>query len=94
MSKAITIQPTEFKNVRTGEVSLGYRIYDDNGQIYDNTWQDIPDNDLDVLEKVLSEPSDIAGDMLDFIRENKCGIYIGDEHYSWKKIRDIMLANA
>jgi hypothetical protein len=94
MSNYITIQPTKFTNVRTGEETFGYRIYDENGQIYDNTWKDIPEDDLDVLERVLQEPSDVAGDMLDFVRENKTGIYIGEEFYSWKQIKDIMLATA
>jgi len=94
MSSHITIQPTEFKNVRTGEKTLGYRIYDENGQTYDNTWQDIPNNDMDVLEKVLEAPSDIAGDMFDFIRQNKTGIYIGEEYYSWRRISKILLATA
>ena len=50
MSNRICIEPTEFKNVRSGTVSYGYRAYDDYGNTYDNNWDAIPDDDLEVLK--------------------------------------------
>ena len=85
----VTIQPTEFTNVRSGEVTYGVRVYDDQGQAYDDIWDDIPDDDMDVLHRVLeSEDHDIV-EMLEFVAEHKKGIHIGEEWYKWNEIESV-----
>ena len=90
MSNRVTIEPTIFTNVRSGEVTKGIRIYDDNAQEYDNTWDSIPDDDIEVLKKVILEHSctERISDMLIFVQEYKSGIYIGCEWYEWEQIKD------
>jgi hypothetical protein len=84
----VTIEPTEFINIRSGSKTLGVRVYDDNTQAYDNNWEEIPINDLDVLEKVLELDNDEISIMLDFVKENKMGIDIGGTWYEWEEIKD------
>jgi hypothetical protein len=89
MSNRANIEPTEFKNVRTGEKTYGVRVYDDYDQMYDNTWDSIPDNDMDVLREVLkSDARDLQG-ILEFIMENEKGICIGGNWYDWDEIKDL-----
>lgn len=59
MSNMLVIEPTKFENVRTGEVSYGVRVYDEYESLYDNTWDNIPESDSEVYEKV-RENGDLA----------------------------------
>lgn len=88
MSNRVSIVPTEFVNVRSGNKTFGVRVYDDEGQSYDNTWESIPDDDLDVIEKVLqSDDMNIRG-IMDFVRENEKGVEIDGTWYDWDEIKD------
>lgn len=83
--------PTKFVDVRTDNVSFGYRAYDDHDQCYDNCLDCIPDDDLEFLRMVVRDNSNIVmGGMLDFVVDNKTGISIGDHHYQWETIKEIM----
>jgi hypothetical protein len=83
----VTIQPCKFENVRTGEVTYGIRIYDGNGCSYDNTWDAIPDDDLEVLQLVRENQDGQTEAMLDFLQERQQGCHIGDEWYEWEQIK-------
>lgn len=88
MSNRVSIVPTEFVNVRSGDRTLGVRVYDDEGQSYDNTWETIPDDDMDLIKKVLqSDDINIVG-MMDFIQENEKGLSIDGNWYDWEQIKD------
>jgi hypothetical protein len=89
MSSAVTVQPTEFKSVRTGEITYGVRVYDDQACTYQNTWDFVPDDDLEVLRLALDNADDVAQGIFDFVEENKYGIYIGSEWYEWDEIMGI-----
>jgi len=93
MSNQITIRPTEFRNIRTGDVTFGYRMYDNYGQTYDNcifnTKDDIPDDDLELVKMVKDNPNDVAGAMFDYIQENQGDIWVDDEWYEWEKIKHL-----
>ena len=83
----VTIQPTKFENVRTGEVTYGVRIYDEYGSTYQNTWEAIPDDDLEVLRLAIDNQDDTAEVMFDFLQENEHGCDIGNEWYEWAQIK-------
>jgi hypothetical protein len=90
MSNRVTITSTKFVNIKEGSDTLGFRMYDDEGQQYDNTWESIPDNDLDVLAKVKDESDNkevVA--MLDFIQEVESGISIDGTWYDWDEIKHL-----
>ena len=91
MSSNLHIEPTQFTNVRNGNVTYGFRLYDDYVTAYDNTWDSIPDDDLDVLETVLQEHDhgDEVNIALDSVREQQNGLYIGNEWYSWDQVKNI-----
>ena len=90
MSNRLYIEPTVFTNERTGIVTRGVRVYDDYFSSYDNTWNEIPDDDMEVLAKVIEDyPGGEIGDGLDFVQSNEKGIGIGDAWYSWDEIKHL-----
>ena len=90
VSNRLCVQPTEFKNYKSNDVTLGYRIYDDYGQYYNNCWDSIPDNDFDILRKVLEDDSEALMDMIAFLQYNCEGLYIGDNYYEYEEVASIL----
>jgi hypothetical protein len=87
---SLTIEPTIFKNVRAKTETYGFRIYDEYGKFYCNTWEDIPKNDMDVLEKVAETDDPDIKAMLTHIEENQEGVDIGGNWYDWSEIQGII----
>jgi len=85
----ITIQPTVFVNHPSGEQTYGYRIFDDYDQDYDNTWESIPDDDLEILGIVMDTGGKTAMETIDYILSNQCGLFIGNEWYDWEQIKHL-----
>jgi len=89
MSNRAVIQPTKFVSVNDGVdgTTYGVRVWDDNYQTYDNTWDEIPEDDMDILRKV-NESGDVAiCEILNDIENNHKGVYIGSNWYTWKQIK-------
>jgi hypothetical protein len=89
----ITLQPTIFENHPQGDKTYGYRIYDNHGQTYCNTWESIPDDDVEILSMIMEDGDDIAQDILSFMHEQGSGLYIGDEWYDWDEIKHLFDEN-
>ena len=90
MSNRVNLVSTKFVNVKENCETFGFRMYDDNVQTYDNTWDFIPDDDLDVLTKViLNSNTDLVEEMLDYIHSNEIGISIDGEWYDWEQIEHL-----
>lgn len=91
MSNRVTIQPTIFRNHPNGEETYGFRAYDDYAQIYNNTWESIPDDDLEILALAIGTcaASDFV-EMIDYLIDAEKGINIGSASYSWEEIRPIL----
>ena len=91
MSNHICLEPTRFVNVRSGDESLGVRVYDDEGCYYDNSWVSIPDDDLEVLRETLSSALSSANDdvltVLFCVRDGKRGLFIGGVWYDWVQVK-------
>lgn len=88
MSNRLTIEPTEFKDVRSGSVTYGVRVYDNFDQKYDNLWDSIPDDDMEVLKLVMD--SDAMGDFIDDLKDAAKGLYIGDQWYDYDEIKHVL----
>ena len=89
MSNRATIEPTEFTNIRTGIKSYGVRVYDDYGQSYDNTWDIIPVDDMEILEKVKNSDDTVIVGIIEFLLEMQKGITIGNNWYEWDDIKHL-----
>jgi hypothetical protein len=102
MSNQVCLVSTKFSNVKTGNVSFGYRLYDGYGATYNNTreidnWtenqedQKFPDDDLDTLREAMElfEADNIAKAMFQFIEENEGGIEIDGTWYNWNEIKEL-----
>lgn len=87
MSNRASIEPTEFVDIKGGEKTLGVRVYDDYDQAYDNTWEDMPDDDLDILRRVRESHDEKICSILSLIEEYEKGIYIGRRWYDWDEIK-------
>lgn len=90
MSNRITVEPTKFVDVRSGQETFGYRIFDDYGCCYDNTLESIPDDDLELLKIVCENETDGVLAMIDFVTENENGIEIGGVFYDHEEIKHIL----
>ena len=97
MSNRVVIQPTKFVNILEGgsESANGYtygvRVYDDYGNSYCNTWDSIPETDLEVLKKVCVEmDDDQTSAMITHVIEEEKGLYIGDNWYDWDEIKEVI----
>lgn len=88
MSNRLTIEPTEFKDVRSGNITYGVRVYDDYDQKYDNNWESIPDDDMEILAKTLN--SDGMSDFFELVKAEEKGLYIGDQWYDFEEIQKIL----
>lgn len=91
MANRVTIEPTEFTNVRNGEISRGVRVYDDYEKTYDNTLESIPDDDLELLKLVAALDDEEIRGMLSYLVENEAGVCISDEWYDWEQIKPILV---
>jgi len=85
----VTIQPTIFENHPQGDKTYGYRIYDDYGQTYYNSWESMLTDDMEILQNVMDYGDDIAQDILSFLFENGKGLYIGDTWYNFEEIQHL-----
>ena len=88
MSK-VYIHPTEFLNVRTGGKALGVRVFDAYGEGYDGTWDAIPNDDIDLIKKVIESKCNSVIDVVDTIEAEHADIQIGNNSYSWNKVKHL-----
>lgn len=88
MSNKANIVTCEFHS-GNGVITKGYRIYDEYGKTYNNTWESIPTDDLQVLAEVLKDDDDVTRSVLDFVEENENGISINDTYYDWAEIKHL-----
>ena len=96
MSNRICFEPCEFKDPRTGEISKGFRAFDDYHQTYCNWWESIPDDDLEFLKDVVAQKNEGNNDLdelIDWIQEQETGVYIGDTFYEWEQIKSLFNAD-
>ena len=64
-------------------------MFDNYGQVYDNTWESIPDDDLEVSTKVMESEDRHIVNMLDFLHETGIGLFVGDTWYEWDQIKHL-----
>jgi hypothetical protein len=83
------IEPTRFIDVRSNTDSFGVRVYDDYGQAYDNTWDVIPDDDFEVIRRVIQSNDEAMGAILSSVIENEKGIFVGDIYYPFEEIQHL-----
>ncbi len=80
----VCLQATKFVNHPQKTETFGYRIYDEYAQVYDNTLESLPDDDLDLLREAMKSDNVQVTDMIDFAITR--GIEINGEWYEWEKI--------
>lgn len=90
MSNILTIEPTEFKDIRTGKISYGYRAYDDYGKTYSLLESKPSDDDKDFLRQVMEEMNDETAAMIDSCIKVGKGLKISSVFYGLDEIGPII----
>ena len=91
MSNLATIQPTIFQNHGTEDKTFGVRVYDNYGQTYDNTWELIPDDDMEIFALCMQSDDAVIVGIIEFLQEQGQGIMIGQEFYEWDQIKHLFV---
>lgn len=85
----VTITRTKFTNIESGSETFGFRIYDDNGQTYDNCFSEaecaLADKELFNLICDRSSDGELSA-LIDWAMEH--GIDIDGESYSAQTLTD------
>lgn len=103
MSNPVHITPTIFLDANKNRVkpkSFGFRIWDNYDKAYDNTWEDIPESDMDVLARIVESHYHESGKryirtlrlstlMIDYVHSTKTGLFIGEKWYDWEEIKHV-----
>ncbi|MBI3944967.1 MAG: hypothetical protein HY321_03545 [Armatimonadetes bacterium] len=65
MGNRLHIEPTEFRNLRTGRLSHGYVAWDDSVSDCETWDESVPEADLELFRKVLEHSSERLRDSID-----------------------------
>lgn len=87
MSNRLFIVPTHFTDVPNGDVSFGVRVFDDYDKAYDNTWEQIPEDDMEVLKQTLLIDDEKIRNIIEFHVEHQKGMYIGETWYNYEEYK-------
>lgn len=89
------IIPTEFRDLKSNKLSYGFRAWNEESTLYNDTIDSLENisfsDDLSFLEYVLENCMEEALEkMLDEVIQNREGILIGDNSYSCDEVRPIL----
>ncbi len=90
MNKPV-LQATIFTNHPQCDGSFGWRIYDDEGQAYDNTLtaEQMTGGDLELLKIALKSLDECAAGIFAWMQEHEEGMHIGSTYYQWDQIKHL-----
>jgi hypothetical protein len=90
MADCTTIRRTEFRNLAGGEVTYGFRIYNDFDQSYSNTLGGIPQDDMELLRLAKEKHGiDTVQEIFDALEQQEEGIYVDETYYEWEQIKHL-----
>jgi len=90
MSNRASLVRTEFKCLKTGESTFGFRLYDDYDQFYmdgDETRQAIPEDDLKFWEYAIQNAGCAERALLESLLKNKKGLCIDGVWYDFTELK-------
>lgn len=98
MSNRVVIQPTKFENINPSsdkegdrrEFTIGVRVYDSYNKAYENTWETIPEDPLEILKLVCQSDDDAISDMISWVETQQEGIEIAGEWFEWEQIKEVI----
>ncbi len=98
MSNRTRLEPTKFRDIRTGEITYGFRMWDDHIQGYRDDLKPLDlQDDIAILqaatEGVLGNYCDPIEVLLESIRQNREGIIIAGTWYEWAQIKHVFQTN-
>ena len=92
------IDPVKFVNIRTGKESIGFTLYDEYISAYFDCWKEIPEDDMEFFKQVAELSAgtseggryDVLWDAFVYLRETEVDVFIGNQLYEYKDIKDII----
>jgi len=85
----ITIEPTEFRDVRTGQIRYGVVVHDDDRCGSEMFWDDIPDDDMKVLERVVESYDNEISLTIKVMKMYRFGCTVGNTYFNWEIIEHL-----
>lgn len=93
-SDRVCLVRTKFEDLRTGNATFGWRLYDNYANTYNNffTQEDIPDDDIELLEMAVRDAvtNENVRQFFNWIIEEKDSIDIDDETYTFDQIKETL----
>ena len=92
MSNRATLTATEFKGPKRDD--FGWRLHDDYGNAFDDSWDAGQSGDLALLTAVLEDRrelgiGEVAECILEEVETQQNGMYINGTWYDWEEIKDL-----
>ena len=91
---SILIIPSEFKNVHTGEISFGYRLFDDYVIYFEDKWEKLPEDDMEFLREVINNIKYYNNaevmNAFSFLLATNNSITIGNTTYNCEQVKEII----
>ena len=92
MSNRAFIQPTIFSDTPDGELTYGWRLFDDYAKTYENSmpkelWDRLVNDDLSFMRHVMDNIDEVGDNILDSVVGN--GLYIGGSWYDWEDVKHL-----
>ena len=87
----LTLQPTQFTNLRTGEITQGFTASDNYGRFFSDSFDAPPStDDMTFLKQVIDFQSPTLQEMIGHVIDRKAGVTIGKQFYEWTAIAGIL----
>jgi hypothetical protein len=84
------IETTIFYCTKQNAFTTGVIAYDGHSDGFDNTWDNLPYDGLDVLRKLKEDTTTSMMHVLQTIIQNECDVRINGVLYPWQQIRDVL----
>lgn len=82
MSNRVEIVRTKFTDLHDGFEIGGVRVFDEYSKEY-HQWDDVPEDDMDLLVKAIDSMVNATDNSLEFAVTNHLSITIDDKTYDW-----------
>ena len=91
----IDIQTSEFTRRPQGDTTKGFVISDGYAHYCDDTWEDIPDDNMTILKRIVDDHKEMSPcinavtDTILFIWQKHCDVTVNEQLFHWEHIRQL-----
>lgn len=87
MANTVVLDACKY-TLKDGDVSYGYKMYDDYYMGYDNNAEaEIMElSDFDLIKVAIDNPCQVSDDLFSYMKEEKEGITVNGTYYEWDEV--------